>query len=114
MGTTSRLRDREVDEALFSFYCSSLTRYSRFQSLLLLAYVTYCGKRTEAHALRREGKTVSQIARTLGVSNETASRWLWDGPPRVPSWAKRALRELDDYQISDVADELSDPWRAAC
>lgn len=114
MGSTQARRDREVDEALFSFYCASLACYSRFQSLLLLAYVTFCGKRTEAHALRREGKTVSQIARAFSVSNETVSRWLRDGPPRVPSWARRALQELDEYRIEDVADELTDPWRAAC
>ena len=107
-------REREAEEALYSFYVSSLSCYSRFQALLLLAYVTYCGRRTEAHKLRREGKSETQIARALMVSPQTVSRWLWDGPPRVPTWARRALRELSDYRAEDVAEELSIPWQAAC
>lgn len=113
MSTTSAHRDREADEALFSFYCAALSRFTRFQALLLLAYVTYCGQRAEANALRRRGKSASQIARELYVSSETVSRWLWDGPPRVPSWARRALRELDEYRAEEVVEELTCPWRAA-
>lgn len=114
MGSTQARRDREVDEALFSFYVAALSCYTRFQALLLLAYLTCCGKRAEAHALKRSGKTVSQIARAFGVSDATAARWLWDGPPHVPSWARRALRELDEYRLEEVAEELAEPWRAAC
>ena len=114
MGTTEARRDREAEEALFSFYCASLTCFTRFQSLLLLAYVTCCGRRTEAHDLRRQGKTPAQIAGRLCVSTETVTRWLWDGPPKVPTWAQRALRELDEYQAEEVVDELAARWQDAC
>ena len=107
-------REREAEEALYSFYVSSLSCFSRFQALLLLAYVAYCGRRSEAHELKRAGKSEAQIARALRVSPQTVERWLWDGPPRVPTWARRALRELDEYRVEDVAEELSTPWRAAC
>lgn len=114
MAGAKQAREREAEKALFSFYVSSLSCFGRFEALLLLAYVTCCSRKAEAYALRRAGKSPTQIARALSVSPETVSRWLWDGPPRVPSWARRALRELDEYGEEDVVEALSVPWANAC
>lgn len=114
MGRWSEAREDEAGEALFSFYCASLTCYSRFQSLILLAYVTCCGRRHEAHLLYRRGKTVNQVAEHLGISPQTATRWLSEPLPTVPTWARRALRELDEYGEEDVTEALYEPWCAAC
>jgi hypothetical protein len=114
MGGWSQSREDEAGEALFAFYCASLSFYSRFQSLILLAYVTCCGRRHEAHALYRGGKSVYQVADALGISPQTATRWLSQPLPRVPSWARRALEELEEYGAEDVVEALSEPWGIAC
>ena len=107
-------REREAEEALFSFYASALALYGRLEALLLLAHVTRCSRRREACAMARRGASHTCISRTLGISKSTVSRWLWDGPPRVPSWARSALSELDEYPVSDVRDALYDRWARAC
>ena len=103
----------EADQALFAFYCSSLCTFSRFESLLLLAYVTHCGRRHDAHELARDGKSHNTIAERLGISPQTAARWLREPLPTVPVWARAALRELDEYQIEEVAEALCRPWSRA-
>jgi hypothetical protein len=105
--------ETEAEEALFAFYCSSLCTYSRFEALLLLAYVTHCGRRHEAHELARAGHSANTVAERLGISPQTAARWMREPLPSVPRWARSALSELDEYQVDDVLDALGRPWRAA-
>ena len=114
MAGSSQYMESEAGEALFAFYCASLAYYTRFQSLILLAYVTCCGRRHEAHQLYRSGRTLREVAEILGVSPMTATRWVREPLPTVPSWARRALRELEEYGEEDVTEALCLPWAAAC
>lgn len=107
-------RDREAGEALFSFYVSALSYYGRFQALLLLAYVTYCGRRHEAHALRNKGRRLQEIANALEVSVGTAHALVHEPLPTVPAWAECLLGELREYSEEDVVLELSGSWAVAC
>lgn len=110
-GATS---EHEAEEALFSFYVSALSYYGRFHALLLLAYVTYCGRRHEAHALRARGKRLADIAHALEVSIGTAHSLVHEPLPTVPPWADCLLSELRQYSEEDVVAELSGAWAVAC
>lgn len=111
---STRQKAREVSRALFSFYCSALTLYSRTQTLLLLAHVTSGGRVHQAHEMHARGYSSQQIAVALECTHTTVLRWLHRPLPRPPAWLRAVLSELSEYTAEELQRELtSEAWPGA-